>query len=80
MDFVLPEPIADARNIIYKRSTALIKITSEDGGAIVTGKIDILVYTPQFWVLVIEAKRVEYSLQVGIPQIRKRLVLLASRL
>ena len=46
-----------------------IKITSEDGGAIVTGKIDILVYTPQFWVLVIEAKRVEYSLQVGIPQI-----------
>ena len=31
LDFVLPKPIADARNIIYKRSTALIKITSEDG-------------------------------------------------
>ncbi len=46
-----------------------IKITSEDEGTIVTGKIDILVYTPQFWVLVIEAKRVEYSLNVGIPQI-----------
>ncbi len=46
-----------------------IKITSEDEETIITGKIDILVYTPQFWVLVIEAKRVEYSLQVGIPQI-----------
>ena len=46
-----------------------IKITSEDEGKIVKGKIDILVYTPEFWVLVIEAKRVEYSLYVGIPQI-----------
>ncbi|NEQ40159.1 MAG: restriction endonuclease subunit R [Okeania sp. SIO3I5] len=46
-----------------------VEITSEDEGTTIKGKIDILIYTPQFWVLVIEAKRVEYSLNVGIPQI-----------
>ncbi len=45
-----------------------VKITSEDEGIIINGKIDILVFHPDFWVTVIEAKRAEYSLESAIPQ------------
>jgi len=45
-----------------------VRITSQDNGTIVRGKIDILICQPQFWITVIEAKRAEYSLKVGIPQ------------
>jgi hypothetical protein len=33
------------------------------------GRIDVLVLQDQFWVLVIESKRAELSLKVGIPQV-----------
>ncbi|WP_293162074.1 restriction endonuclease subunit R [Okeania sp. SIO2C9] len=45
-----------------------VKISSEDEATIITGMLDILVFTPEFWVLVIEAKKTAYSLEVGIPQ------------
>ncbi|MCC5609649.1 restriction endonuclease subunit R [Nostoc sp. CHAB 5834] len=45
-----------------------VKISSEDEGTIIRGRIDILVLHPPFWVLVIEAKRAEYSLVPAIPQ------------
>ncbi len=45
-----------------------IEITSEDEGTIVRGKIDILIFQPQFWILVIEAKKAEFSLEAAIPQ------------
>ncbi|MEH1834230.1 MAG: type I restriction endonuclease [Nostoc sp.] len=52
----------------YIASEQEVKISSEDEGTIIRGGIDILVFHPPFWVLVIEAKRAEYSLEVAIPQ------------
>lgn len=52
----------------YISAEKVIEISSIDEGTIIKGKLDLLVYTPPFWILVIEAKRVEYSLAVGIPQ------------
>ncbi|GFZ95584.1 hypothetical protein [Okeania sp. KiyG1] len=34
-----------------------VKISSEDEATIITGSLDLLVFTPEFWVLVIEAKK-----------------------
>lgn len=45
-----------------------VEIVSEDEGTIIRGRIDILVFQPQFWVVVVEAKRADYSLEVAIPQ------------
>ncbi|MEH1934642.1 MAG: type I restriction enzyme HsdR N-terminal domain-containing protein [Nostoc sp.] len=52
----------------YIASEQEVKISSEDQGRIIRGRIDILVFHPPFWVLVIEAKRAEYSLVPAIPQ------------
>ena len=52
----------------YLAAEKEIEITSEDEGTIVRGKIDVLVFHPQFWVLVIEAKKAEFSLEAAIPQ------------
>ncbi|NJO51820.1 MAG: restriction endonuclease subunit R [Leptolyngbyaceae cyanobacterium RM2_2_4] len=45
-----------------------IELLSEDEGTLVRGRIDVLIFQPQFWVLVIEAKRTQYSLDAAIPQ------------
>jgi hypothetical protein len=52
----------------YIASEREVEISSEDQGTIIRGRIDILVFQPPFWVLVIEAKRAEYSLVPAIPQ------------
>ncbi|MEH2383081.1 MAG: type I restriction endonuclease [Nostoc sp.] len=52
----------------YIASEQEVRISSEDEGTIIRGRIDILVLHPPFWVLVIEAKRAEYSLVPAIPQ------------
>ncbi|MDZ8095459.1 MAG: type I restriction enzyme HsdR N-terminal domain-containing protein [Nostoc sp. DedQUE05] len=52
----------------YIASEEEVKISSEDEGTIIRGRIDILVFHPPFWVLVIEAKRADYSLVPAIPQ------------
>jgi hypothetical protein len=52
----------------YIASEEEVRISSEDEGTIVRGRIDILVFHPPFWVLVIEAKRADYSLVPAIPQ------------
>ncbi|MEH2460911.1 type I restriction endonuclease [Nostoc sp.] len=52
----------------YIASEQEVEIYSEDEGTIVSGRIDILVFKPPFWVLVIEAKRADYSLVPAIPQ------------
>lgn len=44
-----------------------VEIVSEDEGTIVRGRIDILVFQPQFWITVIEAKKIQYLLEVGVP-------------
>jgi hypothetical protein len=53
----------------YIASEKEIEIVSEDEGTIIRGRIDILVFKPPFWVIVIEAKRAGYSLEVAIPQV-----------
>jgi predicted type IV restriction endonuclease len=40
-----------------------------DDAAQLRGRIDVLVMKDQLWVLVIESKRAEFSLKVGIPQV-----------
>ncbi|MBN3927331.1 type I restriction endonuclease [Nostoc sp. NMS4] len=52
----------------YIASEQEVRISSEDEGIIIRGRIDILVFHPPFWVLVIEAKRADYSLVPAIPQ------------
>jgi len=52
----------------YIASEQEVKISSEDEGTIIRGRIDVLVFRPPFWVLVIEAKRADYSLVPAIPQ------------
>ncbi|MBF2065345.1 MAG: restriction endonuclease subunit R [Calothrix sp. C42_A2020_038] len=52
----------------YLAAEKEIEITSEDEGTIIRGKIDVLIFQPQFWVLVIEAKKAEFSLEAAIPQ------------
>lgn len=45
-----------------------IEITSKDDGTIVRGQIDILVFHPRVWIITVEAKRAQYSLETAIPQ------------
>ena len=45
-----------------------VEIISEDEGTIIKGKIDVLVLQEQLWILVIEAKKAQFSLEPGIPQ------------
>jgi len=52
----------------YVSAEKEVRIVSEDEGTIVTGRLDLLVFTPQFWILVIEAKKAQFSLEAGIPQ------------
>ena len=52
----------------YLSAEKEVIIESEDEGTIVRGRLDLLVFTPDFWVLVIEAKKAQYSLEAGIPQ------------
>ncbi|HLO52207.1 MAG TPA: type I restriction endonuclease [Kamptonema sp.] len=52
----------------YLSAEKEVEISSEDEGTIVTGRLDLLVFTPEFWILVIEAKKAQYSLEAGIPQ------------
>ncbi|MEH2213593.1 type I restriction endonuclease [Nostoc sp.] len=52
----------------YIASEQEVRISSEDEGTIIRGRIDILVLHPPFWVLVIEAKRADYSLVPAISQ------------
>ncbi|RCJ36436.1 restriction endonuclease subunit R [Nostoc punctiforme NIES-2108] len=52
----------------YIASEQEVRISSEDEGIIIRGRIDILVFHPPLWILVIEAKRADYSLVPAIPQ------------
>lgn len=45
-----------------------IELLEEDEGTLVKGNIDVLVILKQLWVLVIESKQSDFSLNKGIPQ------------
>jgi hypothetical protein len=53
----------------YSTSEASMNLMAKDGKLTVRGKMDVLVLLEQVWVLVIESKRAEFSLKVGIPQV-----------
>ncbi|NES20524.1 MAG: restriction endonuclease subunit R [Symploca sp. SIO3E6] len=52
----------------YLTAEKEVKVESEEDGIIITGRLDLLVFTPQFWILLIETKGARYSLEEGIPQ------------
>jgi hypothetical protein len=45
-----------------------VEISAEDQDEIIRGRIDILVFQEQFWLLVVESKRASFSLIEAIPQ------------
>jgi hypothetical protein len=45
-----------------------VELVTEDEGTLVRGMLDLLVLHDCFWTMLIEAKRVQYSLDAGIPQ------------
>jgi hypothetical protein len=52
------------------KSEPSVRIESEDEeGTIITGEIDVLVLLDRLWILVIEAKKVDFSLEIAKPQL-----------
>lgn len=51
------------------RSEPSIEITTEDGGMIIRGQLDVLVLRDLVWVVVIESKNAEFSLEAGRAQL-----------
>jgi hypothetical protein len=51
------------------RSEPPVKLQSEDEGVTITGEIDVLVLCERIWILVIETKRVDYSLEAARSQL-----------
>ncbi len=45
-----------------------VEIVSQDGAEIVRGQIDVLVLQDSLWVVVIEAKSIQYDVMVALPQ------------
>lgn len=46
-----------------------VELITEDEGFIVRGNIDVLLFTENFWVVAIETKSKQYSLEAGLPQL-----------
>jgi hypothetical protein len=53
----------------YVSTEDSVEIEATDQTLLVRGRIDILVLKEQLWVLLIESKRAEFSVKVGIPQV-----------
>ncbi|MEO0408996.1 MAG: restriction endonuclease subunit R, partial [Cyanobacteria bacterium P01_A01_bin.135] len=52
----------------YLAAEKEVAVTSEDEGIVIRGRIDLLAFSPPFWVTVIESKQVAYSVETAIPQ------------
>jgi hypothetical protein len=50
------------------RSEVSVDITAEDEGEVIRGRIDVLVLKDQFWILVLEAKRSDFDVNVAMGQ------------
>ncbi|MDE5089800.1 MAG: restriction endonuclease subunit R, partial [Trichodesmium sp. St16_bin2-tuft] len=50
---------------LYIRNEPAVNLALEDEDIIIKGKIDTLVLKDQFWAMVIESKKAEFSLEVG---------------
>ncbi|MBE9078672.1 restriction endonuclease subunit R [Romeria aff. gracilis LEGE 07310] len=53
----------------YVTTEKTVDIEAADNSLTVRGRLDILVLQDRLWVMVIESKRAEFSLKVGIPQV-----------
>ncbi len=53
----------------YVSTEEEVEVIVDSQDLVVRGRMDVLVLKEQFWVLVIESKRAELSLKVGIPQV-----------
>lgn len=53
----------------YIKAETSIEITAEDEGVIVKGNLDTLVLKDQIWLMIIESKRVTFSIEAGLAQI-----------
>jgi hypothetical protein len=53
----------------YVSTEEQVEVIVDSHDAVVRGRMDVLVLKEQFWILVIESKRAELSLKVGIPQV-----------
>ncbi len=53
----------------YVTTEKTVEITATADELTLMGRLDVLVLKDQLWVLVIESKRAEFSLKVGIPQV-----------
>lgn len=57
------------RSPFFMAAEKEIRITSKDEDLEISGRLNLLVFSPEFWLLCIETKSVQYSIEVGIPQI-----------
>jgi hypothetical protein len=53
----------------YVDTETTVEIVAEEAGVQLRGRMDVLVLIEQIWVLIIESRRAEFSLKVGIPQV-----------
>ena len=53
----------------YIKPEKSVEISEEEEGVIIKGSIDTLVLKDQFWLMVIESKRVSFSIEAGLAQI-----------
>jgi hypothetical protein len=51
------------------RAEKSIEIADEDDGVLIKGTLDILLMRDDFWVMVIESKKAEYSIEAGLGQL-----------
>jgi len=53
----------------YVKGEKSVEIVSEDKGTVIRGNMDTLVLKDQFWVMVIESKKDEFSIEAGLAQL-----------
>ena len=71
MKLAIVSPLLDLAGLFfppfYISTEEEVEIVVDSGDFSVRGRMDVLVLKEEFWVLVIESKRAELSLKVGIP-------------
>ena len=69
---VVLAPLLDLAGFYHKpfrlETETAIAVEMKDGGAIIRGRIDVLVIKNQLWLLVIESKRSDFAVTRAIPQ------------
>jgi hypothetical protein len=69
---VVLAPLLDLAGFYHKpfriETETAIALEMKDGGAIIRGRIDVLVIKNQLWLLVIESKRSDFAVTRAIPQ------------